>query len=83
MQFLTCFLREGEELAALFEATLERLSEVRTLVFLIVGSLAAEAKKKKFRNELIFYKVVIFWFVFHLGKMNTSNRLRFFCIIKN
>ena len=33
VQFLTCFLREGEVLAALSEATLERLSEVRTLVF--------------------------------------------------
>ena len=46
MQFLTCFLREEEVLAALFEATLERLSEVRTLVFLIVGSLAVKAKKR-------------------------------------
>jgi len=33
-QFLTCFLREDLGLAALFEATLERLSEERTLVFL-------------------------------------------------
>ena len=34
LQFLTSFLREEEVLAALFEATLERLSEERTLVFL-------------------------------------------------
>ena len=34
VQFLACFLRVGEVLAALFEAALERLSEERTLVFL-------------------------------------------------
>ena len=39
-QFLTCFLSEGMVLAALFEATLERLSEERALVILRLQVLA-------------------------------------------
>ena len=61
-------MREDLEVAVLFEDTLENLVEERVLDFLGGRVWTAQAKKIKFRNVSILYKVLIFFASFFLSR---------------
>ncbi len=63
-------MREDLELAVLFEDTLENLDEERVLDFLGGGVWTVQAKKIKFRNVSILYKVLIFFASFFYQEKN-------------
>ena len=70
-------LGEGRVKAVLFENTLENLDEERVLDFLGGRVWTAQAKKAKFRNVPILYKVLIFFVSFFLSrkKMKVGEKL--------